>query len=70
VEPDLYQERYPTKFGLVSDEKDKISRKQKISRLTAEMGILKLIPYAIGSFLKKTGQRLQDWVNTPKFLVF
>jgi hypothetical protein len=70
VEPDLYQERYPTKFGLVSGEKDKISGKQRISQLAAEMGILKLIPYAIGSFLKKTGQWLQDRVNTPKFLVF
>jgi hypothetical protein len=66
VEPDLYRELYPTKFGLVSGEKEKLSKKQKISQLVAEFGIFKLIPYAIGSVLQKIGKWLQDWVNSSR----
>jgi hypothetical protein len=67
-EPDIYRELYPTKFGLVSDETEKLSKKQKFFQLAADFGILKFIPYAIGSVLQKTGKWLQDWVNSSRKL--
>jgi hypothetical protein len=70
VEPDLYRELYPTKFGLVSGEKGELSKRQKISQLAAEMGFFKLVPYAFGSVLQKTGEWLKDRVNSSGHLVF
>lgn len=70
VEPDLYRELYPTKFGLVSGEKGEISKKQKISQLTAELGFFKVIPYALGSVLQKTGEWLKDRVNPSGHVMF
>jgi hypothetical protein len=64
VEPDLYRELYPTKFGLVTGEKDKKSARQRLSELKTEIGIFKLIPYVIGSVLQKIGIWLQDKVNS------
>jgi len=66
VEPDLYRELYPDKFGLVSAANEKLSKKQRISQLAADLGILKLIPYAIGSALQKIGKWLQDQVNSSR----
>ena len=68
AEPKLYRELYPDKFGLVVHEK--LSKRQRISQLAAEIGIFKLIPYAVGSVLQKTGKWLQDRVNSTKFLLF
>ena len=70
VEPDLYRELHPDKFGLVSAADEKISKKQRISQLAADLGIFKLIPYLIGSALQKAGKWLQDWGNSPKFFMF
>jgi hypothetical protein len=66
VEPDLYHELYPTKFGLVVDEKEELSRKQKILQLAADFGIFKFIPYTIGWLLQKAGKWLQYWVNSSR----
>ena len=70
VEPDLYRELFPDKFGLVTVANEKLSKKQRISQLAADLGIFKLIPYLIGSVLLKTGKWLQDLVNSSKFFVF
>jgi len=66
VEPDLYRELYPTKFGLVSDEKRKLSKRQKFSQQAADLGILKLIPYSLGWFFQKIGKWMQDLVNSSR----
>ena len=59
VEPDLYRQLYPTKFGLLIGQEDKKSVNQRIAELKTEIGIYKLIPYAIGSVLQKIGRWLQ-----------
>jgi len=63
VEPPLYKKLYPDKFGLVSLAKGEISEKQRISQLAADLGIIKLILYAIGAALKKAGKWLQERVS-------
>ena len=66
AEPPLYKKLYPDKFGLVSLAKVGISKKQRISQLVADLGIIKLIPYAIGSALQKAGKWLQDRVGPSR----
>jgi len=65
VEPPLYKKLYPDKFGLVSLARAEISKKQRISQLAADLGMIRLIPYAIGMLLQKAGKWLQERVSPP-----
>ena len=69
VEPNLYRDQYPTKFGLVPDEKQQLTKKQRFLQKVADFGVIMIFPFTIGWFLQATGKQLQDWARSSRKLI-
>jgi hypothetical protein len=61
IEPHLYQEKFPTKMGLISEPSLKDSFLRQLKRL----GFFRIIPYSIGCLLNRIGNSCKA-LSTPK----
>jgi hypothetical protein len=57
IEPQLYQEKFPTKMGLVPEP----SLKDSFSRQMQRLGPFRIIPYSFGCLFNRIGSGLKDW---------
>jgi len=62
VEPDIYNEKFPNKRGLIPDRKKHLSL-EDIKSKVQKIPRIKRIPFIIGSTLVLMGDRLQRWAK-------
>lgn len=61
IEPEIYQQQFPTKMGLIQAKH--LSSKERFYRHLSTLGPARIVPYIFGWFLKEMGEYLQNLVT-------
>lgn len=64
VEPEIYQIKYPTKMGLSGSEERLLPTRDWFIKRSQQLGLVKIIPYAIGWLFTRIGKAILRLTNS------